>query len=599
MNKVLLVDISNGINSKAEELTLPGTIQKKLIGGRGLGAYLLYSLTKGKEDPLGSNNPLIFCVGPFQKVRVPYNAKAVLTTKSPLTNGYLYSICGGTFGIKLASLGYISLIIKGKSPEKIYILITPEGVQVKSAAHLWGRETLDTYNLLKEEVKEQPMSAAVIGPTGEKLVRYSGIFVDGERFRAFARGGSGCVMGSKNLKAIALAGKKVIKTIEPAELKRCKDTIRNKIKANKTWATNWIKYGTGNSVEIVSNLNMLPTNNFTKSSFDTAYKLDASFSENKWIRKNKSCGPNCPTPCATEWHINSGDYQGVIADGSEYETLYAFGSNCGIDRLDAILAAQQICDQAGLDTISAGLSIAFAIECFQKGLINKKQTDGLDLSFGDHKAVLNLLRKIVNREGLGDLLAEGVERASLAIPGSDDYAMHVKGLELGGYFSKQLAGQAIEFALNPRGGCHHGLGLIARYERMHTEGEQIEGKGELVKKMAINRVLYDCGIICSFPDFVDIINFDIVASLIKAVTAEDYQDQELRDSVLTIIDLERYFNLREGFKREDDYLPNRLLKGAEQNGFVMEDLLNEGYKAFNWNTATGFPDRNPLKYFEG
>jgi aldehyde:ferredoxin oxidoreductase len=451
-----------------------------------------------------------------------------------------------------------------------------------------------------EESGNSKASTAAIGPAGEKLIKYAAIMNDGKTFRAFGRGGTGCVMGSKNLKGLVISGSHVIQPGDSERFEEVKQKVRQELKENRSWAELRRNYGTGEDMPVMNQLGFLPTRNWKTGVFETEKLMGIAptLNKDKWPRKNIACGPFCASPCSHYIKINDGPYRGASCDGPEYETMYAFGSNCGIDKFDAIVAAAEICDEHGIDTISAGLTISFLMECFEKGLINTSHTDGIQLQFGDDGAVIECLKKIVNREGVGYLWGEGTRRLAAEIPGSLALAMQCKGLEMGGYECRGLFGQALEFALNPKGGDHHGIGLPARIEAANGTGRSIKGKGIALKKEAIDRTIADSLVLCTFPRKITVPLFE---TLLSALTGFPSSREYLDQVGLRILTQERLFNTREGLRRKDDILPERLLKeplpdGPNKGSTVpLEELKDDAYAAFGWNLSTGIPEEELLK----
>ena len=595
--KMLVVDLTKR-TSHAE--TLPEKVLVDYLGGRGLGAYLLYHNIKPAVDPLSPENPLIFTVGFAQGLDTPYSPKVVVSTKSPLTQGYLYSMSSGAFGHSIRKAGFMAIMIKGRSDAPVYLRIADDTVEFRDAWHLWGMKTLETQSAMLKESGDPKASTAAIGPAGEKFIKYAAIMNDGKTFRCFGRGGAGCVMGSKNLKGIVISGTKVIHAADPEKFKEVKLKVREGLKENRSWAELRRIYGTGEDMPVMNQLGMLPTRNWQTGVFEAEKlaEIAPTLNKDKWPRKNISCGPFCPNPCSHSIKIEEGPYQGASCDGPEYETMYVFGSNCGIGKFDAIVAAAEMCDEYGIDTITAGLTISFLMECFTKGLIDTSQTDGLKLQFGDDGAVMACLKKIVNREGAGYLWGEGTRRLAHQIPGSSAFAMHCKGLEMGGYECRGFFGQALAFALNPKGGDHHGFGLPARIEAANGTNLDIKGKGLFLKKEAISRILTDSIVLCTFPRKVMVPLFEL---LVTSLTGVPCSREYLDEVGLRILTQERLFNIREGLGREDDSLPERLLKeplpdGPNKGGTVpLEALKDEAYVALGWDLSTGIPDEALVK----
>jgi aldehyde:ferredoxin oxidoreductase len=592
-NRILKIDLSNR-SYQVEEI--PDRIINRYIGGRGLGAYLLYSSVPARIDPVGEKNHLVFTAGPSNGTNLSYSSKAAINTKSPLTGIYLYAISSGRIGHQIRKAGLWAIDVAGIADSPTYLDINNGKVEFKDATPLWGMEPVEAQQVMLAGSSQAKAATMAIGPAGEKLLRYATIMVDGPLYRAFGRGGPGCVMGSKKLKGMVIHGDEEIEVGDRDGFEKIRKDILGRAKEKEEWATMWRRYGTRGGFDIVNTLGLLPTRNWQGGTFEAAEKLSFPSHEKEWAWQNRACGPFCPTPCSLYMEVGSGPYQGTHCDGPEYETIYAFGSNCGVDKLEAIVAANQICDENGIDTISAGVSIGFAMECFEKGLIGIRDTDGIELRFGDDKAMIALLKKIVSQEGLGLLLSEGVRRASQEIKGSESFAMQVKGLELGGYECRGANGQALQFAINNRGGCHHGYGWVARVEAIEGTRLQVKGKGEQVKNMAIGQMLTDSIPCCSFGRQV----FGSVDKNVSSLFGEDFSFTDMKETGMRIMCQERLFNMREGIRREDDTLPGRLLDEPKPDGptkgevVPLEELKDDYYRALGWDMSTGNPDDSLL-----
>jgi aldehyde:ferredoxin oxidoreductase len=596
-SKMLVIDLTKR-TSRTEEI--PGQVVADYLGGRGLGSYLLYRNIGRSVDPLSPENPMIFSVGLAQALDIPFSSKVVVTTKSPLTQGYLYSLSSGRFGHSIRKAGFLAIMIQGAADAPVYVRIVDDRVEFRDAWQFWGMKCLESQRAMLKECGDQNASTAAIGPAGERFVKYASIMNDGDTFRAFGRGGAGCVMGSKNLKGIVISGSGVLHPADPERFKELRQRVREGLAQNRSWSEVRRTYGTGEDMPIMNEAGILPTRNWQTGVFEgeKLAGIAPTLIKDKWPRKNIACGPYCPSPCSHVARIESGPYQGASCDGPEYETLYVFGSNCGVDKFDAIVAAAEVCDEYGIDTISAGLTVSFLMECFTRGLIDTRHTDGLRLEFGDDAALVACLKKIVNREGAGYLWGEGTRRLASQIPGSSAFAMHCKGLEMGGYECRGLFGQALSFALNPKGGDHHGFGLPARAEAANGTNRKIEGKAATVIKDAIDRTVADSLVLCTFPRKIMVPLFDL---LVSAVTGLPCSREHLQEAGIRIMTQERLFNVREGLGREDDALPERLLKeplpdGPNRGSTVpLEALKDDAYAVLGWNVETGIPEEGLLK----
>jgi aldehyde:ferredoxin oxidoreductase len=586
--RILKIDLSNRAHQVEE---IPNNVIRQYIGGRGLGAHLLYNLVPPRIDPLGEKNHLIFTAGPSNGTNLFYSSKACVNTKSPLTGVYLFAVSSGTTCHQIRRAGFAAVDIAGIADAPTYLEIDNQRVEFKDATSLWGMEAGEAQRVMLADSSTKKAATMAIGPAGEKLLRYAAIMVDGPLYRAFGRGGPGCVMGSKKLKGIIIRGDEKTEVGDRDGFEKIRKEIAERVKENTKWADSWRRYGTRGNFDTLNKLGLLPTRNWQGGTFEAADRLSFASHEKEWTWQNRACGPFCPTPCSLYMEVNKGLYQGAHCDGPEYETLYAFGPNCGVDKLEAIIAADQICDENGIDSISAGLSIGFAMECFEKGLIGTKDTDDVELRFGDDQAMVAMLNRIVHQEGFGQLLSEGVRRASKEIKGSGPFAMEAKGMELGGYECRGANGQALQFAINNRGGDHHGYGWVALIEALEGTRLQVEGKGEQVKNMAIGAVIGDSIPCCSFGRRV----FGSMDKNVSSLFGEAWSFDDLKEAGMRIMCQERLFNMREGITREDDTLPSRLLSEPKPDGptkgevVPLEELKDDYYRALGWDLSTGNP----------
>ena len=596
--RMLKVDLSKRACDMVE---IPAKILKQYIGGRGLGSYLLYKLVPAKADALGKDNHLIFTAGPLSGTDFFYSSKVNLSTKSPLTNGYLFSISSGILGQQMKRAGLWAIDITGIANTPVYLQIQNGKVQFMDAKSLWGMETAEAQRAMLGGLPASKAATVAIGPAGEQLVRYAAAFADVSNYRCFGRGGAGCVMGSKKLKGIVVMGDGKVEIPDKERFNAAKGEIIKKLKTDwKAWAEMWRRYETTADLETINALGIIPTRNWQRGQFEGWRGLDKSTTPMGWPEKGRACGPFCPTPGTREVTIQEGVYKGAHSD-VEWETVYAFGSVCGVDKMEAVIAASQICDEYGVDTITAGITISFAMECFEKGLLSTKDTDGIDLRFGSDEAMIAALKKLAKQEGFGKELAKGSKRLSEGIKGSEGFAMHVKGLELGGYECRGLNGQALQFALSPRGGCHHAWGLPARMETMDGSRLNKEGKGEQVKKGAITRILCDSLILCTFPSGM---YGNILAEAVSSMAGESWAMNDLNTIGERIMCQERLFNMREGFTRKDDTLPGRLLTEPKPDGptkgvvVPLEELKDNFYRVMGYDLSTGNPTDALLEKLE-
>ncbi len=598
-DRILIVNLTD---QNYHEAPLPEEVSYRYLGGRGLGAYLLAKYLAPATDPYDETTPLIFVVGPLQGTRAPFSSKVVLTTKSPLTGIYLFSIASGNLGHDLARCGYQALVIMGRSNAPCYLWIGDHGVEFCSASHLWGVSTSEAQSMMLQEVSCPEASTVAIGPAGEKQVRFANVITGGPKVRAFGRGGAGAVMGSKKLKGLAIRGTHPITVSDVRTFRKAARIIGRAVATRPDWAQRRRREGTTTSMEILQEYGMLPTHNWKRGSFEYFERIAplAHRGDEPWHGESVPCAPLCPAPCARRYRVIRGEYADTLSEGPDYETVYALGTNCGIDRFDAIVAADNFCDEMGMDTISAGVVLSFVMECYERKLISATELDGVELNFGNHRELLTMLKRIANRSGFGDLLAEGVRRCAEVIgQGSEAFAMHAKGLELGGWGCRAAYGQALQYALGSRGGCHHDLGIPAKVEYATPDAIAVAGKGQLVLHTASGRIARDSAIICSFSG--QYVNLDPVAMLLSGVWGFDVSSEALMLAGERILNMERLLNVREGVNRGADQLPARLLQeplsdGPRQGSTVpLEALKTEFYAAAGWDIDTGVPLPATLK----
>ncbi len=593
--KMLVADLKD---RSVKQEDLPEQLISDFLGGRGLGIALLYQRLRRKVDPLSPDNPLIFTTGPLQGTDFPFSSKLNLTTKSPQTGLCAYSIASCKMGHYLKKCGIDVLLITGRAPHLTYLWVNNGKVEFKDARHLSGMKATDAQRAMVAECNPKS-EAAVIGPAGENAVRIAAIVTGGDRLRTFGRCGVGAVMGSKNLKGLTVYGDLPTEISKPGDLKEAKRFITSKLKEHEVWVTKNRLYGSAGDIIMLNKLGLHPTKNWKYGVFEEVEKIAPHTSPLLSHWKLVPCSLYCPAPCSHISRVESGPFSGAECDGPEYETLYAFGSNLYISSPEFIVAANQLCDELGLDTMSTGLTIGLAMECFEKGIITSKDTHGLKLAFGSYEGLLSLIEDIAHRRNFGDALADGARAASQRFGGnSASFAMHSKGLEFGGYEPRGSFAQALQYALSNRGGCHHDMGAPCRIEIANKTQLQIAGKGELLLNAAARRIMYDSSILCTFSR--SVLGEEAVARATTAALGIDMSDSRLQTVAERIMDVERMFNVREGIRRVDDRLPDRLTKepmpsGPTQGNTVpLDALLDDFYSAAGWDKETGIPTEATL-----
>ena len=592
VGKILRVNLTT--NRIAVE-RLRNELIENYFGGRGLGARILWEETKPGIDPLSPKNKLIFLTGPFTGTRASSATKFAVVTKSYLTGIFAVSLCSGRFGPDLKYAGYDGLIIQGKAEKPVYVVIEDSNVDIKDANNLWGLSTDLTQKHIKKELKDQSYSIACIGPAGERLVRFAGI-LHGQRIAG--RCGTGTIMGSKNLKAVCVRGTGDVQVKNVEKLKQVINGIYDKA---KVLMKEYSRYGTAEIVETANYYGTLPTRNFQSGVFKDAEKLEGEVMRKEIVKRDISCW-SCPVGCSKI--VSTGDSSGdVLWENPEYETIAMLGSNCGIGSIKTVAKANKLCDDLGLDTLSTGNVIAFAMECYERGLIDIKDTGGIEIRFGDQEVVLELIEKIAYREGLGNRLAEGVRKFSEGVgKESEIFAMHVKGLEFAGYNPRNLFGVALNYA-TASCGAHANRGSTFQTEvRMDPDIRYTpEGKDLLVKNEQDLRAVYDSAILCSITR--RITQLSTVSEMIEAIVGKKFSNVELMIMGERINNIERAFNIREGFTREDDTLPRRCLEEPVLEGPIkglitskdnLNTLIDKYYLLRGWD-KNGIPSKEKLK----
>ena len=590
--KLLRVDLASGRFADQE---VSKEDARKYLGGRGLAAKILYEENKPRIDALDPENLLIFMSGPYTGTFGSFTAFYNVTTKSPLTGAILSAHSGGHWGPMFRKTGYDGIIFKGKSLRPVYLLITDKGPELKDASDLWGKDTFETIDIL--EKRHEKSKAAVIGPAGEKLIRYAAIMND--HHRAAGRGGVGAVMGSKNLKAVVVHGTKEVPQADPDKLK---ETFKTATAIVKEKSQAFAKYGTSMVVGITGKAGTIPTRNFQTGNFPEYEKIGGDTLVNNYKTKDTACY-RCPLHCGNMTKADK-EYK-AETEGPEYETLAMFGSNLGNANLESIIMANNLCNQYGMDTISCADTIACAYELFEMGIITEKDTGGLKLTWGNHAAMVRLVEMIGEREGIGKILGEGSRRLAAEYgPEAAKYAMNVKGMEFPGYDPRGIQGMALAFATSTRGACHlRATMYVPELFQGKLDRFTVKGKSPVLKDLQELFTVYDCMILCKFGARNAFANsWDEMVTLVNAATGSGYNVDELRKVGARSWTMERMFNLREGLSKKDDTLPERLFtlpiddgpsKGAVVSKVDFDKELEEYYKLWGW-TSDGVPTKDAL-----
>jgi len=562
-SKILEVNLNNG---KSEIKKISQEVLRKFIGGRGLGIYYLYKMAGPNVEALSGDNPIIFATGPACGTLAPSCGLYSLTTKSPLTGTCLSAHSGGYFGSAIKFAGYDALIIRGKADKPCYILVDNSSAQIMEASHLWGLDVLQTTKELKRIYGSA--SVAAIGPAGENQVLISSVMNDYNR--ATARGGPGAVMGYKKIKAVVIKGTGSL--VRVFNIKEFCSIVEEANILLKKRGLGLNVNGTAGVVKIVNDNGILPTNNFQSTFFSAANQIGANALKQFNLR-NKACF-GCSVGCSKIRQVED-----LIVEGPEYETIYALGSNCGNADVRSIIKLNDLCNRWGVDTISMGATIAFAIELYEKGVISLKDTGGLKLKWGDTSTIEELARRIVFREGIGDIFAEGSLRAAKQIGSqAEKYAIHVKGLELPGYDPRGALGMGLAYATSNRGACHlRAMMHVVEVFEAKLDRFSWEKKAETLKELQDVSSVIDSLVMCKFVARHGFDNSPAkLARLLTVLTGWDWSQEEIECAGEKIYNLERLYNTQAGFNRKDDQLPDRFFYEPVPNGPIEGCVVNIG-----------------------
>jgi aldehyde:ferredoxin oxidoreductase len=586
IGKILRVNLTTK-TVKTESLDL--AVAQKFIGGRGFGSKYLMDEVNPTVDALSPENKLIFMTGPLTGTNTPTGGRYMVITKSPLTGAIASSNSGGYWGPELKFAGYDGIIIEGKASSPVYLNINDSTVEIKDAAHLWGKIVSETTDFMEKEYGSK-VRVVTIGPAGENLSKIAAIM--NERSRAAGRSGVGAVMGSKNLKAITVRGTGKVDIADPEKLKDVFARCMKKIKENGVTGQGLPAYGTAVLVNIINENGVFPTNNFQTSTFAKADQISGEELAAKYLTKKDPCF-RCPIACGRYCEVDD-----VKGGGPEYETIWAFGSDCGVSNLPAIIKANFWCNEMGLDTISAGATIAAAMELYEKGFIKKDElADGPELKFGDSDAVIEWTKRMGGKTGLGAKMAQGSYRLCEMF-GHTEFSMTVKKQELPAYDPRGIQGHGLQYATSNRGGCHvrgymispEILGLPEKLDRFSLEGKPLWAKIFQDFTAAI-----DSSGLCLFTSFA--MGADDYADLMNAVTGTKLTGNDFIMAGERVWNIEKLFNIKSGV--EADTLPTRLLKDpipdGPSKGWVhkLDELLPGYYQLRGWD-AKGIPSEKRL-----
>jgi aldehyde:ferredoxin oxidoreductase len=610
--KYLYVDLTQG---KIEVREYDRELAENYLGGNGLGTRLLWENVGPEVEPLAPENWLIFSTGPLCGTVVPNPGRMEVIAKSPLTGIYGDSNSGGFLGPECKFAGWDAVVVTGQSPQPVYLAIADDQVQLRDARDLWGLTTSQAEAAIRKAWGDLQVKTATIGPAGENLVRMAGIQITPQR--SAARCGLGAVMGSKRLKAVAVRGHGPIRVADPGRLRDLSLEMQQRLRANAIYPA-VSAHGTPGIVSLMNALGRFPTQNFRAGGFEHADHINADALDARAFVRNVACF-GCPIACDKVYRVPDGPYAGTSLRSVEYETLNSLGACILNDNLDALLAANHLCDELGLDTISAGRSISFAMELWEEEILNLDDTGGLPFRWGDMELVLKVLPMIARREGFGNLLAEGVRRMAQTIGrGSEQYAMHVKGMEIAGQDGRAQRSMGLAHVTSSRGADHLKAFPVVDETGFPDEGRRRYGEKylpEIVQPLATKHkaflvkdgedfgaIVDSTGMCKSGGTFVlaELYWPDIAAAL-EAATGMEMPVERLQHIGERIYNLQRCYNALHGITRADDKLPRRFSDEPSPSGNArgqtidVEPMLEEYYQLRGWDLQRGWPTPEKLR----
>jgi aldehyde:ferredoxin oxidoreductase len=596
--RILYIDLTTG-KTRTEKLN--EETAKKYIGGIGLGMRLWLVNSKAGVDAFSPENPLVLALGPVSGTMFPTGGNGhAFISKSPATGGVGEAVSHGTFGSELKRAGYDAVVLTGKSERPVFLWIDDDSVQLLDASSLAGKSPSETEDAIKDELGDYYVRVASIGLAGEKLSKIACII--NEKTRAAGRTGLGAVLGSKNVKAIAVRGTRDISVAKPDDFMDMVREFHERMKGPST--QKYRTLGTVENVLINNTLYCMPTRNYESAHFEDAEKVSGEVLNERYVSKIIACS-SCPMRCEHEAVVREGPYKGTMAR-IEYESLWAMGPYTGVSKLDSIIKAAELCNYYGLDAQSTGVTVGFVMDCHEKGILTHEDLGGIDAHFGNADALLQLIEKIGKREGIGDVLADGVKVASEKIgKGSEQLAQHIKGLEVTGYDMRCLKTAALSYAVSFRGADHnrssaYAVDLKGKVNRLKAE----KGRGRLVKDLEDTYALLDSLIVCKNARGTFYKDLQEMAKLYSLVTGYEVTVEEFYSAAERINTLARLINIREGLSRKDDSLPWKVMHvpipddGPVKGAFVAQEeldlMLDDYYLSRGW-TVEGVPTAAKLK----
>ncbi len=600
----------NFTKREAKTVDLDKSLAHRFLGGRGFNSKLLYDAVGPDTDPLGPENLLMFATGPLVGTMFPTASRFNISAKSPQTGILGDTNAGGHFASEMKFAGYDQIVLKGRSGSPVYVYVNDGEVEFRDAAHLRGKDVYETDDIIKDDLGDRRVQTAIAGPAAENGVKFAGVFAN--LMRAASRTGMGTVMASKGVKALAIRGTGSIEVAHPRKFERLVDEITEEIYGHEQYEGRR-RMGTTRILLMANAMGFLPTRHYTSGIFEHADEVSGERLAEEFNVKSRGCFA-CTIPCSRFYVVREGRFAGLYGEGPEYEAQGSLTARTGNRELELALKANDMCNRLGMDILTVSECISWAMELYEKGMLTREETDGLDLSWGNGDAMLTLIEKISRREGFGDILADGSKAAAMKLGKGLDLTMQVKGLDLIMADPRGLKGFGLGYAVASRGGDHLRSEPFLELNDDPAIGEEMfgvpeatlrladKGKGKLISFFEDWNAVIDALEPCkNIMQNMEILKFDLASKVIEATTGMRMTPAEVRLVGARIVNIERAFNVREGMRRRDDSLPRRfreepLTEGASSGTvFDQEPMLDEYYTERGWDLKTGVPRRETLE----
>ena len=605
--KILRIDLTR---REAKTVDLDRSLASQFLGGRGFNSKLLYEEVGPDTDSLSPENVLMFATGPLVGTMFPTASRFNISAKSPQTGILGDTNAGGHLASEIKFAGYDQIVLEGRSSEPIFVYVNDGEIEFRDASHMRGMDVYETDEIIKEDLGDRRVQTAIIGPAAENGIRFSGIFAN--LMRAASRTGMGTVMASKGVKALVVRGTGSIEVSHPRKFERLVDEIAEEIRGHEQYEGRR-RMGTTRILLMANAMGFLPTRHYTAGSFEHAEEVSGERLAEEFNVKSRGCFA-CTIPCSRFYVVRGGRFAGLYGEGPEYESQGSLTSRTGNRELELALKANDMCNRLGMDVLTVSECISWAQELYEKGMLTKEETDGLDLSWGNGDAILTLIDKISRRDGFGDVLADGTKPAALKLGKGMDLIMQVKGLDLIMADPRGLKGFGLGYAVASRGGDHLRSEPFLELNDDPAIGEKMfgvpeatlrmadRGKGKLISFFEDWNAVIDALEPCkNIMQNMEILTFDLASEVIEATTGMRMTPAEVRLVGTRIVNIERAFNVREGIRRRDDSLPRRFREEPLEEGassgtvFDQEPMLDEYYAERGWEVSTGIPTSETLE----